>query len=591
MTENMVNQLLCDAIIEYVKSDEQKYAVAIQGPWGCGKTRFVESVLAPALKKSGKRLVRVSLFGCRNAEDVYEKLAAVLVRLGDGDRRKNKRVIKNMLRVAPGVMSSVISKTRVPLQLDVGPKFLVDLVLSDRHVIVFDDVERRSVASDELSLFSAVNELVEGRGQKVIFVMDSFDGGGDSGRSFDADVREKLVWRVYSYQQDIHSLVCDIFGNLRSAEFDVLECVYMAVQRTGCVNARALQKVRYFLADVLEASASLDCVIDSERLSRAVIDILEIALLLCEGKVPSCPEILIDDGGLADIDVSYIRAEHLYYQYCDLRFLEDYFSSSVDVSSVDLGRRVCKYLQIRYGGPVKSASIRDLVTLLESEFLALSDDEVDSIVACWSDILCDGVFGPADICDLAKWSSRFFEYEFEGALSDAEFVICCKRVIQRDLFESVRYFSSVDYEVGCYKSFFGLFSVLSDYAFHSFSQEISDEVRRCASLGIGVESFPMLLTAASRGGVRCITEIRPADVARCCILLGSEGQSVVKKLLLEFARQDEGSDDHLVYLKWIKKVQYSLLDEVGTGRMAEVRRKELIRSLGAILDPPLHIVF
>ena len=108
MTENMVNQLLCDAIIEYVKSDEQKYAVAIQGPWGCGKTRFVESVLAPALKKSGKRLVRVSLFGCRNAEDVYEKLAAVLVRLGDGDRRKNKRVIKNMLRVAPGVMSSVI---------------------------------------------------------------------------------------------------------------------------------------------------------------------------------------------------------------------------------------------------------------------------------------------------------------------------------------------------------------------------------------------------------------------------------------------------------------------------------------------------
>lgn len=101
----------------------------------------------------------------------------------------------------------------------------------------------------------------------------------------------------------------------------------------------------------------------------------------------------------------------------------------------------------------------------------------------------------------------------------------------------------------------------------------------------------MLLTAASRGGVRCITEIRPADVARCCILLGSEGQRVVKKLLLEFARQDEGSDDHLVYLKWIKKVQYSLLDEVGTGRMAEVRRKELIRSLGAILDPPLHIVF
>ena len=591
MSENMVDQLLCDAIIEYVKNDELKYAVAIQGPWGCGKTRFVESVLAPALKKSGKRLVRVSLFGCRNAENVYEKLAAALVRLGDDDKRKDKRVIKNMLRATPGVMSSVVSKTRVPLRLDVGPKFLVDLVMSDRHVIVFDDVERRSVVSDELSLFSAVNELVEGRGQKVIFVADSFDGRADGRRSFDADVREKLVWRVYCYQQDIRALVGDIFGNLRSAEFDVLECVYEAVQRTGCVNARALQKVRYFLADVLEERTSLDCSISSEKLSRAVIDILEIALLLCEGKVPSRPEILNDDGEWADIDVSYVRAEHLYHKYCDLRFLEDYFSSSVDVSSIDLGWRVCKYLQVRYGGPVMSAAIHDLATLLESEFLAMSDDEVDSIVACWSDILCDGVFSPADICDLAKWNSRFFEYEFEGALSDAEFVICCKRVIQRDLFESVLYFSSADYEVGCYKSFFDLFSVLSDYVFHSFSQEISDEVRRCAALGIGVESVPMLLTAAWRGGVRCITEICPSDIARCYILLGPEGQEEVKRLFLEFARQGECSDDHLLYLKWVKKIRSALLNEVGAGRMAEVRRKEFIRRLDGILDPPSHIVF
>ena len=591
MSENMVNQLLCDAIIEYVKNDEQKYAVAIQGTWGCGKTRFVESVLAPALKKSGKRLVRVSLFGCRNAEDVYGRLAAVLVRLEDGDGRKNKRVIKSVLRAFPGVMSAVVSKTRVPLRLDVGPKFLVDLILSDRHVIVFDDVERRSVVSDELSLFSAVNELLEGRGQKVIFVTDSFDGGDDSGRSFDAEVREKLVWRVYSYHQDVHSLVCDIFRNVRSTEFDVLECVYMAVQRTGCVNARALQKVRYFLADVLEESTSLDCAISSEKLSRAVVDILEIALLLCEGKVPSRPEILNDDEELVDIDVSYIRAEHLYYQYCDLRFLEDYFSSSVDVSSIDLGRWVREYLQVRYVGPVKSSSIRNLVALLESGFLAMSDDDVDSIVACWSDILCDGVFGPADIYDLAKWNSRFFEYEFEGALSDAEFITCCKRVIQRDLFESMLYFSSADSEVGCYGSLFGLFGVLSDYAFRSFSHANSDEVRRCASSGVGVESVPILLTAAWRGGVRCITEICPSDIARCYILLGPEGQEEVKRLFLEFARQGECSDDHLLYLKWVKKVRSALLNEVGACRMAEVRRKEFIRRLEGILDPPSHIVF
>ena len=158
-------------------------------------------------------------------------------------------------------------------------------------------------------------------------------------------------------------------------------------------------------------------------------------------------------------------------------------------------------------------------------------------------------------------------------------------------YDTALYLSSADYEVGCYKLFFDLYGVLSDYVFHSFSQEISGELCRCASLGVGVDSVPMLLTAAWRGGVRCITEICPSDIARCYILLGPGGQEEVKRLFLEFARQGECSDDHLLYLKWVKKIRSALLNEVGAGRMAEVRRKEFIRRLDGILDPPSHIVF
>ena len=136
-----------------------------------------------------------------------------------------------------------------------GAKLVVDLLLSDKHVLVFDDVERRSGSSDDLSLFGAVNELVEGRGVKVVFVaQDLGDDAGDR-RSFDADIREKLVWKVYSYNQPPVQLVDDIFGQLNHpvGGIDVLQCVQKAVARSECSNARAMLRVEQMVAEVIDS--------------------------------------------------------------------------------------------------------------------------------------------------------------------------------------------------------------------------------------------------------------------------------------------------------------------------------------------------
>lgn len=196
MGQKKSDQWLCNEIVNYVKDDERKYSVAIEGPWGCGKTRFVESVLAPALQAQDKRVVRVSMFGLRNADDLYEKLGAALIRLEDNNPQKTRKIIKAALFAIPGILSALISKKAIPVKFNVGMKFLVDIVLTNKHVIVFDDVERRSVSADDLALFGAVNELVEGRGQKVVFVTNSVGGDGVAGSSFDLAVREKRLFRV-----------------------------------------------------------------------------------------------------------------------------------------------------------------------------------------------------------------------------------------------------------------------------------------------------------------------------------------------------------------------------------------------------------
>lgn len=74
-------QWLLDEICAYVSDVTRRYAVAIEGPWGAGKTRFLNSVLAPGLKGLQKRMVRVSMFGLKDGGELYEKLGAVLLRL------------------------------------------------------------------------------------------------------------------------------------------------------------------------------------------------------------------------------------------------------------------------------------------------------------------------------------------------------------------------------------------------------------------------------------------------------------------------------------------------------------------------------
>lgn len=249
MSAKKSDQWLCDEIVNYVKDDGRKYSIAIEGPWGCGKTRFVESVLAPALQVQDKRVVRVSMFGLGNAEDLYEKLGAALIRMEDDNPKKTRKIIKAALFAIPGILSTMISKVAIPVKFDLGMKFLVDIVLTNKHVIVFDDVERRSESADDLALFGAVNELVEGRGQKVVFVTNSVGGDDVAGSSFDLAVREKLVWRVFRYEQDVEALVRDIFGGIRASVvgFDVLECVRAAVERVSCASVRVMLRVEVYV--------------------------------------------------------------------------------------------------------------------------------------------------------------------------------------------------------------------------------------------------------------------------------------------------------------------------------------------------------
>lgn len=68
-----------EELITYVEDDDiaNRFAIALYGEWGSGKTYFIENQLRPALKERGYKMVRISLFGVSNREEIYEKLLLV----------------------------------------------------------------------------------------------------------------------------------------------------------------------------------------------------------------------------------------------------------------------------------------------------------------------------------------------------------------------------------------------------------------------------------------------------------------------------------------------------------------------------------
>lgn len=52
---------LIDHIDSYLKDKDNQYAIALEGDWGSGKTRFIEGKLNEYLEKGEYNLVRVSM--------------------------------------------------------------------------------------------------------------------------------------------------------------------------------------------------------------------------------------------------------------------------------------------------------------------------------------------------------------------------------------------------------------------------------------------------------------------------------------------------------------------------------------------------
>lgn len=243
----------------------------ITGPWGCGKTYYVEHSLRKALREEGWDIVRVSMFGIASTDDFYDRLLSSVFSLHPSDdlpreeeaplKKATKRVKNKAKRVgatAKDLGSSAVHTLlkKYGIQLNIATKSITELFLGSKTVLILDDLERCLL--NETQMLGLIDSMVEAQGKKLILLANEDELRANarsgksnlSGESSYLAVKEKLVWQTYQFEADLdatletlfHERVSRLVGNSEDATSKVLAQYHCALRSYGEHNIRIVRR-------------------------------------------------------------------------------------------------------------------------------------------------------------------------------------------------------------------------------------------------------------------------------------------------------------------------------------------------------------
>lgn len=179
-------------VIRYLGDNNYRYAILIEGEWGCGKTYFVLNDLHTTIEKyelsHTKRTVRyISLYGCKSVEEIeenlywsiideqfykkYEQIIPSESYFGKEKekRQKSGRIITN---ISKKMVSSLMQRFEISSK---SYEFISDFLSLNKNIFIFDDLERCACPPNEI--LGYINGLVEHEGAKVILIANEREIG------------------------------------------------------------------------------------------------------------------------------------------------------------------------------------------------------------------------------------------------------------------------------------------------------------------------------------------------------------------------------------------------------------------------------
>lgn len=178
----------------YIQKGGPKGALLINGAWGSGKTYFIQN------QKGLKGAFQLSLFGQPNITDIQKALIECI------ESKNKKGGITELTELSQKFMD-------IPVHNETSVSFstlnkIIEDLLPERSVIIFDDLERTSPNVDGNSLAGFVSFLTQ-KSHSVILVSDFEKINTNLINHF-----EKVIEKEYAYNPTIEDILSSILEDL-----------------------------------------------------------------------------------------------------------------------------------------------------------------------------------------------------------------------------------------------------------------------------------------------------------------------------------------------------------------------------------------
>ncbi|SEI92954.1 hypothetical protein SAMN05216514_10618 [Kandleria vitulina] len=175
-----------EEVLRYLRDQSYNYAVLIDGDWGSGKTYFASKRLISTIENAEKntdkprKVKYLSLYGCKNLEDIQENIAWGFAEDARKLVKKKRRWGKNGNKISSNLLLSSKKIANI-IQKKILPDISVYDIASDwlnmsSSIFMFDDLERCECPINEL--FGFFNDLVEHEQTKVILIANEKEISG-----------------------------------------------------------------------------------------------------------------------------------------------------------------------------------------------------------------------------------------------------------------------------------------------------------------------------------------------------------------------------------------------------------------------------
>lgn len=182
-----------DEVLRYLEDQNYRYALLINGEWGCGKTYFMlnslKNIIEDHERKQGRSVKYVSVYGCKTVEEIEETIywsiidkkffeikqnienKALRKVFGNKKHRRDK-TSKVLWTASKKLIGTAMNKFNLNYKLleDVEEIFSLE-----RYIMVFDDLERSNCPINDM--LGYINRLVEHEGVKVILIANEQEIG------------------------------------------------------------------------------------------------------------------------------------------------------------------------------------------------------------------------------------------------------------------------------------------------------------------------------------------------------------------------------------------------------------------------------